>query len=124
MESSRHDGLAQLHQRYYPELVRLAFALTGDWSLAEELGQEAFVRAWRNWGSIHRQQQHRQPDPARDEQAVAAQARVGSSVLLGTRRLPRRGIWQSHANFTCLLLILRAIRCCCIVALLSVHACC
>ena len=56
MEPSRHDGLAQLHQRYYPELVRLAFALTGDWSLAEELGQEAFVRAWRNWGSIRRKQ--------------------------------------------------------------------
>ena len=41
MEPSRYDGLAQLHQRYYPELVRLAFALTGDWSLAEELDQEA-----------------------------------------------------------------------------------
>jgi len=45
VEPSRHNGLAQLHERYYPELVRLAFALTGDWSLAEELGQEAFVRA-------------------------------------------------------------------------------
>lgn len=56
MEPSRHDGLAQLHQRYYPELVRLAFALTGDWSLAEELGQEAFVRAWRSWGTIRRKQ--------------------------------------------------------------------
>jgi len=42
VEPSRHDDLAQLHQRYYPELVRLAFALTGDWSLAEELGQEAW----------------------------------------------------------------------------------
>jgi len=33
VEPSRHNGLAQLHERYYPELVRLAFALTGDWSL-------------------------------------------------------------------------------------------
>jgi Sigma-70 region 2 len=56
VEPSRHDGLAQLHQRYYPELVRLAFALTGDWSLAEELGQEAFVRAWRSWGTVRRKQ--------------------------------------------------------------------
>jgi RNA polymerase sigma-70 factor (sigma-E family) len=56
VEPSRHDGLAQLHQRYYAELVRLAFALTGDWGLAEELVQEAFVRAWRSWGSIRRQQ--------------------------------------------------------------------
>ena len=56
MEPSRRDALAQLHQRYYPELVRLAFALTRDWGLAEELGQEAFVRAWRSWGTIRRKQ--------------------------------------------------------------------
>jgi hypothetical protein len=42
---SRRDALAQLYQRYYAELVRLAFSLTGDWGLAEELAQEAFVRA-------------------------------------------------------------------------------
>jgi RNA polymerase sigma-70 factor (sigma-E family) len=50
----RNDALAGLHQRHYPELVRLAYALTGDWGLAEELVQEAFVRAWRRWGAIRR----------------------------------------------------------------------
>ena len=50
----RNEALAALHQRYYADLVRLAFALTGDWGLAEELTQEAFVRAWRRWGAIRR----------------------------------------------------------------------
>ena len=34
-----------LYERHYAELVRLAFALTSDWGLAEELAQEAFVCA-------------------------------------------------------------------------------
>ena len=54
--ASRRDALALLYQRYYAELVRLAFSLTGDWGTAEELAQETFVRAWRSWGNIRDQQ--------------------------------------------------------------------
>jgi Sigma-70 region 2 len=53
---SRREALALLYERHYGELVRLAFALTSDWGLAEELAQEAFVRVWRSWGNIHDQQ--------------------------------------------------------------------
>jgi RNA polymerase sigma-70 factor (sigma-E family) len=53
---SRHEALALLHEGHYADLVRLAFALTGDWGLAEDLAQEAFVRVWRGWGNIRDQQ--------------------------------------------------------------------
>jgi RNA polymerase sigma-70 factor (ECF subfamily) len=53
---SRREALALLYEQHYAELVRLAFALTSDWDLAEELSQEAFVRAWRSWGNIRDQQ--------------------------------------------------------------------
>lgn len=35
-----------------PQLVGLAFALTGDIQVAHELAQEALVRAWINWRKI------------------------------------------------------------------------
>jgi RNA polymerase sigma-70 factor (sigma-E family) len=74
---SRRDALALLYERHYAELVRLAFALTSDWGLAEELAQEAFVRVWRSWGNI------------RDQQSAPAYLRT-TVVNLARRSLRRR----------------------------------
>lgn len=82
---SRRDALALLYERHYRELVRLAFALTSDWDLAEELAQEAFVRVWRSWGNI------------RDQQSAPAYLRT-TVVNLARRslrhRLQERRAWR------------------------------
>jgi RNA polymerase sigma-70 factor (sigma-E family) len=74
---SRREALELLYERHYAELVRLAFALTSDWGLAEELAQEAFVRVWRSWGNI------------RDQQSAPAYLRT-TVVNLARRSLRRR----------------------------------
>ena len=83
---SRREVLALLYERHYAELVRLAFALTSDWDLAEELAQEAFVRVWRGWGNI------------RDQQSAPAYLRTTVVNLARRslrRRLQERGAWSS-----------------------------
>ncbi len=80
---SRRDALALLYERHYAELVRLAFALTSDWGLAEELAQEAFVRVWRSWGNI------------RDQQSAPAYLRT--TVVNLARRSLRRSLQERRA---------------------------
>jgi len=82
---SRRDALALLYERHYAELVRLAFALTSDWDLAEELAQDAFVRVWRSWGNI------------RDQQSAPAYLRTTVvNLARGSlrRRLQERRAWR------------------------------
>jgi RNA polymerase sigma-70 factor (sigma-E family) len=38
------DRLADLYVAHAPEAIRLAFLLTGDWAMAEDLVQDAFAR--------------------------------------------------------------------------------
>src|SRR5215472_7875909 len=75
--ASRRDALARLYQQHYPELVRLGLGLTTDRGLAEELAQEAFVRAWRSWWRI------------RDERSAPAYLRA-TVVNLARTSLRRR----------------------------------
>jgi RNA polymerase sigma-70 factor (sigma-E family) len=80
---SRREALALLYERHYAELVRLAFALTSDWGLAEDLAQEAFVRVWRSWGNI------------RDPQSAPAYLRTTVANL--ARRSLRRRLQERRA---------------------------
>jgi DNA-directed RNA polymerase specialized sigma24 family protein len=43
----RDEALSRLFEAHYPDTVRLAFYLTGSWTAAEDLAQDAFVRLWR-----------------------------------------------------------------------------
>jgi RNA polymerase sigma-70 factor (sigma-E family) len=44
IEDARKDPLERLYRLHVPDCIRLAFLLTGDRALAEDIGQEAFVR--------------------------------------------------------------------------------
>jgi len=41
-----------LFHAHYPRMVYISFALVGDWDLAEQLAQEAYLRLWRRWSWI------------------------------------------------------------------------
>jgi RNA polymerase sigma-70 factor (sigma-E family) len=48
----RDEELSRLFEAHYADTVRLAFYLTGSWTVAEDLAQEAFLRLWRRWGGL------------------------------------------------------------------------
>lgn len=59
VELDAAGSFAELYQRHHGPMVGLAYALTGSWSVAEDLAQEAFVRALRGWDQVG---QHERPD--------------------------------------------------------------
>lgn len=46
------DDFDQFYRAQYPSLVAFAYSLCHDWAVAEEVAQEAFVAAHRNWDRI------------------------------------------------------------------------
>jgi RNA polymerase sigma-70 factor, ECF subfamily len=47
------NAYGELVCRYYPGVVQVIFRLSGDTSLAEDIAQETFLRAWINLSSFH-----------------------------------------------------------------------
>ncbi len=45
-------SFAELYEREYRPVVGLAYALTGSRAVAEELAQDAFTAAYRNWAQV------------------------------------------------------------------------
>ena len=54
--SDRDEAIEALFHAGYPRLVSTAFAFVGDWDLAEQLAQEAFLRLWSKWRRLRDQQ--------------------------------------------------------------------
>lgn len=46
------ESFARFYARHRPEVTGLAYTLTGSWSAAEDVAQEAFVRAYRDWERV------------------------------------------------------------------------
>ena len=81
--ASADETIDDLYREHHRRVVRLAFMLTGDAGVAEEVAQEAFVRVWRAWERI------------RDPQAAAAYLRR-TVVNLSTSLLRRRTLELRH----------------------------
>jgi DNA-directed RNA polymerase specialized sigma24 family protein len=82
----RDEAIATLFYACYPKLVRTGYSLAGDWAVAEEMAQEAFVRLWHKWRWIR--------DP---ETAPAYLYRT--VVNLGNAAIRRRALERRVARF-------------------------
>jgi RNA polymerase sigma-70 factor (ECF subfamily) len=52
LASQHGDGFDGFYRSEYRRVVQVMFALTGRWSLAEELAQESMLSAHRNWEHV------------------------------------------------------------------------
>jgi len=83
------EEFAELYDAAYGRVVAHAYAITADFGDAQELAQEAFLRAWQRWTRIRRYQ-----DPA------AWVAHVARNLALSRWRRTRtaaRGLWRMGA---------------------------
>jgi RNA polymerase sigma-70 factor (sigma-E family) len=83
--SGPDEVIDELYRRQSVRMGRLAFMLTGDAGVAEEVVQEAFVRVWRSWGRL------------RDPEAASAYLRT-TVVNLSTSVLRRRALELRHVT--------------------------
>jgi RNA polymerase sigma-70 factor (sigma-E family) len=82
----REEAIANLFYACYPQLVATGYGVSGDWAVAEELAQEAFVRLWRRWRWL------------RDPEAAPAYLHR-TVVNLGNSAIQRRVLERRTAAF-------------------------
>ena len=83
---SRDEAIVTLFYACYPQLVATGYGVAGDWAVAEELAQEAFVRLWRRWRWL------------RDPEAAPAYLHR-TVVNLGNSAIQRRVLERRVATF-------------------------
>lgn len=49
---ARTDSFTAFYRTQYRSVAGLVYTLTGSWTVAEDLAQEAFVRAYRDWAKV------------------------------------------------------------------------
>jgi RNA polymerase sigma-70 factor (sigma-E family) len=79
----RDDAIETLFFALYPRIARTAFGMVGDWDLAEQLAQEAFLRLWRRWPWLR----DPQAAPAYLQRTVVNLARLSIRRLMLERRV-------------------------------------
>ncbi len=94
--SDRDEAVEAVFFAWYPRLVRTAFGLVGDWAVAEQLVQDAFLRLWRRWGWL------RDPEaaPAYLHRTVVNLARAAVRRRVSERRALVRGGFGERDEWT------------------------
>ncbi len=77
------DDLVRHYERHYDDLVRLAYLVSGQAAQAEEVVQDAFVRAQRSWARV------RDPLPYLRTAVVNGCRSLGRRQVLERERRPR-----------------------------------
>jgi RNA polymerase sigma-70 factor (sigma-E family) len=92
----RDRAVESLFFAFYPGLVRTAFGLVGDWAVAEQLVQDAFLRVWRRWGRLR----DPQAAPAYLHRTVVNLGRAAVRRRVSERRALARGGFDSQDDWS------------------------
>jgi RNA polymerase sigma factor (sigma-70 family) len=80
------ERFSQFYALHYRDVTGLAYTLTGSWAAAEDIAQEAFLRAYRDWRRLERFQR---PDSWVRTVAVNLATSRGRRLAAETRALAR-----------------------------------
>lgn len=92
----REAAVEALFFSLYPRLVRTAFGLVGDWAVAEQLVQDAFLRLWRRWRWLRDQQ----AAPAYLHRTVVNLGRAAVRRRVSERRALARGGFDDRDDWS------------------------